>query len=97
MIARLFTLMVKDGEVAEAPAASVTLIVKVDAPWVVGVPEIVTESVVLAPRDNPPGSAPDATDHMNGAAPPEASTAALYAAVILPEGSEVVATDRASE
>jgi hypothetical protein len=69
--------MVNDGEVAEAPAEPVTLIVKVEVPCASGVPVIVTEFPVLAPSVNPPGSAPEATDQVNGPEPPLAFTGAL--------------------
>ena len=46
---------------------SVTLMVKVNVPCAVGVPEIGTEFVVLAPSDKPPGNVPDAMDQVNGA------------------------------
>jgi hypothetical protein len=75
LIARLLTLIDKDAD-AEVPLESVTLIVKLNVPCAVGVPEIRTEFVVLAPRDNPVGRLPDAMDHVNGATPPVASTVA---------------------
>lgn len=37
---------------------------------VVGVPEIVTELVVLEPSDRPDGRVPDATTQVNGLVPP---------------------------
>jgi hypothetical protein len=37
---------------------------------VMGVPEIVTELVVLEPSDSPDGRLPDATDQVNGLVPP---------------------------
>jgi hypothetical protein len=91
LIARLLTLIDKDAE-AEALFESVTLIVKLNVPCAVGVPEMSTELVVLVPRDNPAGRLPDAIDHVNGAAPPVASTVALYAALVLPEARVVVVT-----
>ena len=56
-----------------------------------------TEFVALAPRDKPPGNAPDATDQVNGAVPPVASTVAVYAELMLPEGSDVVVTEGTSD
>ena len=91
VIARLLTLIDKDAE-AEALFESVTLIVKLNVPCAVGVPEMSTEFVVLVPRDNPAGRLPDAMDHVNGATPPVASTVALYAALVLPEARAVVVT-----
>ena len=91
VIARLLTLIDKDAD-AEALFESVTLIVKLNVPCAVGVPEIRTEFVVLAPRDNPAGRLPDAIDHVNGATPPVASTVALYAALVLPEARVAVVT-----
>ena len=93
VIARLLTLIVNVCEVAEAPVESVTLIVKVNVPCADGVPEIVTEFVVLAQRDKPPGSAPDATVQVKGATPPDAVIVALYAPLVLAEGRDVVVTD----
>jgi len=63
LIARLLTLIDKAAD-AEALFESVTLIVKLNVPCVVGVPEIRTEFVVLAPRDKPAGRLPDAMDHV---------------------------------
>jgi hypothetical protein len=90
-IARFPTLIVRDGDVAEAPVESVTLIVKgADRPGVVGVPTMATVFVVLAPRVNPAGRLPLATDQVNGGTPPVAVTTPLYAPLTLPEGSDVV-------
>jgi hypothetical protein len=77
VIARLLTLIDRDGEAAEAPEESVTLRVKVNVPWAVGVPEIDTELDALAASDSPPGSVPDATDQLNVPEPPVASTVAV--------------------
>jgi hypothetical protein len=77
VIARLVMLMVNEGEVADFPAESVTFIVKVEVPREVGVPPIVTELPVLAPKANPLGNVPDATDQVNGATPPVAFTVVL--------------------
>ena len=82
--------MVKGGEVAIAPVESVALMVKVNDPREECVPEIGTEFVVLGARDNPPGSAPEATDHVNGGTPPDALTVPLYGLLVAPEGREVV-------
>ena len=92
-IVRLLTLMVSDDEVEDAPVESVTLTVNVNVPCADGVPEIVTEFVALAARDNPPGSAPDAIDHAKGAIPPDAATVALYAPLVLAEGRDIVVID----
>src|ERR1700722_11699807 len=89
-MARLLTVMVSDGDVAEAPVESLTLIVKVKLPSMSGVPAMGTELLVLAPSDNPPGSAPDATDQANGPTPPVALTVWAYAPLTLPDGSELV-------
>src|SRR5579872_5829509 len=64
--------------------------VNVNVPCAVGVPEIVTELPVLAPRDSPPGRAPDETAQENGDTPPDAVTVALYALLMLPDGRDVV-------
>jgi hypothetical protein len=78
VIWRSLTLMVKDGDVAIAPVESVTLIVNAgESPVTVGVPVMVTEFVVLAPRDSPAGNAPLAMAQVNGGTPPEAFTVAL--------------------
>jgi hypothetical protein len=64
--------------VAVAPFESVTMIVKLESTWAVGVPEIVTERVVLLPSESPAVSEPDPMDHIKGATPPVALTVAVY-------------------
>ena len=88
----MLIVMVKDAD-AEAAVESVTWTVKVEDPSAVGVPEIATELVLLEPRDNPAGSEPDVIDHVNGGTPPDSFTVALYAPLMLPEGSVVVVID----
>ena len=53
---------------------SVTFIVKVDDPAVVGVPEIFPVVVVSV---NPAGKVPDEIDHVRGRLPPAATTLAV--------------------
>jgi hypothetical protein len=65
--------------VAESLAASVTWIVKLDAPSVVGVPEIVTELLVLEPSERPVGRLPVVRLHEKGPLPPLALITALRA------------------
>jgi hypothetical protein len=65
------------GCVATAPVESVTLMVKVEFTSAPGVPEIVTEFVVLLPRDRPVVSDPAEIDHVKGATPPVAATVAV--------------------
>jgi hypothetical protein len=89
-IARLLILIVNDCDVVDAPVESVTLTVKVNRPNVVGVPEIVTVLVVLAPSANPGGRLPEATDHAKFGTPPVRDTVALYAPPVPPEGNDVV-------
>lgn len=83
-------MITSDEETAEAPAESSTLSVNVKTPLAVGVPVIETESPVLELRDRPGGKAPDARDQLKGDTPPDSATVALYAALTLPEGNEVV-------
>jgi len=64
VIARLLIRMLNDEEVADAPAESVTLMVKVNVPCAVGVPEINTELVELDPSESPLGTVPEAIDHV---------------------------------
>ena len=56
--------------VAETPVASTTLKVTGLLPGPVGVPEIVTEFVVLDPMVIPAGSVPEEMLHVNGLVPP---------------------------
>lgn len=92
VIARLVTVIDSDC-VAAAPVESVTFMVKVDVPTVVGVPEIVTELVVLEPNDSPAGSVPEETDQVKGELP-FAFTVALYELLRLAAGKDVVAIDK---
>lgn len=64
-------------ERAEAPVESRTFRVNVKTPLEVGVPLTVTESLVLEPRDNPGGKAPEASDQVKGATPPDSDTVVL--------------------
>jgi hypothetical protein len=64
------------GCVAVAPVESVILIVKFEFVWAVGVPEMLTERVVLEPKDKPGVRDPAEIDHENGAVPPDALTVA---------------------
>jgi hypothetical protein len=57
------------GFVANTPKASVTLIVKLDVPTVVGIPL----NTPAADRLSPFGSVPELTDHVSGAVPPDAA------------------------
>lgn len=68
MIARLVTVIDSDC-VAAAAVASVTFTVNVEVPVLVGVPEMVTELVVLEPNDSPAGSVPDDIDQVKGEVP----------------------------
>ena len=87
----MLTLIVRATEVAGSPSASTTRIVNgAESPVVVGVPVMVTEFVALAPRDRPAGNVPLDTVHVNGGTPPDATTVALYAPLMVPEGSDVV-------
>jgi hypothetical protein len=47
--------------VADRPAPSVIFSVKFEVPWPVGVPETVTELVVLEPKESPAGKLPALT------------------------------------
>lgn len=77
------------GCVPEAPVESVILIVKFEFVCAPGVPDIVTEFVLLAPRDRPVVSDPE-MDHVKGATPPVALTVAVYGLPQLPAGRDVV-------
>ena len=77
--------MVK-GCLENEPFESVTMIVKLESTCAVGVPEIVTEVVVLLPSESPAVSEPDSMDHMNGAEPPLAVTVAVYGLPRFPAG-----------
>lgn len=61
---------IESAFVADAPALSVTLAVKLLVPEVVGVPVIAPVELL---RDNPAGSVPDESDHVSGAVPPVAA------------------------
>ena len=63
--------------VPAAPLESVIWMVKLNVPCAVGVPEMVTEFVVLAPSESPGGSEPAEMDHANGPTPPAALTLLL--------------------
>ncbi|HWF39021.1 MAG TPA: hypothetical protein VG322_10910 [Candidatus Acidoferrales bacterium] len=89
MIARVVTVIDSDCVAAE-PVESVTFTVNVEVPALVGVPEMVTELVVLEPKDSPAGSVPAEMDQVKGELP-FALTVALYETFRLAVGSEVVA------
>src|SRR5690242_11286742 len=78
-----------NGLVAEAPALSVTRIVKVEVPFAVGVPTIVPPL-----NDKPGGSGPCATAQVYGATPPAAASACEYTLLTAPcgKGDGVVIT-----
>lgn len=78
--------------VAEVPFESFTMMVKVELTCAVGVPEIVTERVVLLPSESPAVSEPDAMDHIRGGTPPVALTVAVYALPRFPAGRLVDVT-----
>ena len=61
--------MIDSDCVAAELVASVTFTVNVDVPALVGVPEMVTELVVLEPNDNPVGSVPEEIDQVKGEDP----------------------------
>lgn len=63
------TVMVSDW-LDDAPVASTTLIVTKLLPGPVGVPEIVTELVVLDANVSPSGRVPAETLHLKGLLPP---------------------------
>lgn len=68
VIARLVTVIENDC-VAEAFVESVTSTVNVEVPVLVGVPEMVTELLVLEPKDSPAGNVPEEMDQVNGEDP----------------------------
>ena len=70
---------------------SVTFIVKVEAPAVVGVPEIFP---VVVANVNPAGKVPEEIDHVSGSEPPVATTVVVYGTPTVPAGNEVVVIDR---
>jgi hypothetical protein len=79
-----------DWLVADAPALSTTLIVKLDGPGVVGVPLI---TPVIESRLSPAGREPvsgNPTNHVNGTVPPLVAIGREYTAFAVPPGSEVV-------
>jgi hypothetical protein len=78
--------------VAEVPFESVTMMVKLELTCAVGVPEIVTERVVLLPSESPAVSEPDAMDHIKGGVPPVAFAVAVYALPKFPAGRLVDVT-----
>ncbi len=68
VIARLVTVIDSDCVAAE-PVESVTFMVNVEVPVLVGVPEMVTELVVLEPNDIPAGNVPEEIDQVKGPVP----------------------------
>ena len=68
------------------PFESVTMMVKLESTWAVGVPATVTERVVPLPSESPAVSEPDSMDHMKGAEPPVAVTVAVYGLPRFPPG-----------
>src|SRR3954449_5657055 len=73
--------------VAVAPQASVTVRPKVAEPIVVGCPEMVP---LMGSRLRPPGSAPDAIDHILAPAPPWVARICEYVVPMPASGSEAV-------
>ena len=73
----MVTVIVRPEDVAEAPSASVTLIVTaaVPASETPGVPARVTESELLEFKVTQAG--PETIDQLNGATPPDSFTVAL--------------------
>ena len=63
-------MVIESAALIEAELLSVTLMVKLEDPAVVGVPEIVPPE-----RVRPAGSDPPATDHIYGGVPPVAVSA----------------------
>ena len=63
--------------VPKAPVKSVIWIVKLKVPCAPGVPEMVTEFVVLALRERPVGNAPEEIDQEKGPTPPTEVTVLL--------------------
>jgi hypothetical protein len=59
------------------PAESVTVMVKVKLPTVVGLPVICTLFVVLEDNESPGGKVPEVTAQESGSNPPVAVTVAL--------------------
>jgi hypothetical protein len=79
-------LIIKESDAVDvAEALSVTLIVKLDDPGVVGAPEMIP-----AERLSPAGSDPVATDHVYGGVPPVAFSACEYTTPTMPAGNEDV-------
>jgi hypothetical protein len=72
------------------PAVSVSFIVKLNEPAVVGVPEIVMGLPVVPLRDVPFGNVPEEMDHVYGDTPPEAVHEPEKGTVTSPLGDEVV-------
>jgi hypothetical protein len=83
---------IENGWVASAPAASVTLTVKVKLPLTVGIPEMTP--AVLIP--SPVGMAPEVIDQAKGVVPPIVPTVWLYPMFCMPFGREVVVIPRVS-
>jgi hypothetical protein len=69
------------GEVFEVAVESVTWMVRLELPEVVGVPAISPVDVL---RDNPAGRLPLAIDQVYGAVPPPAVSDELYAPPTMP-------------
>jgi hypothetical protein len=76
VIVRFVTVMLSCW-VAETPAESVTLIVKVEVPSEVGVPEMLTALVVLLLSVSPAGKLPEEIAQVNGDEVPLELTVAL--------------------
>ena len=72
--ASVLTTILSGPDVLEVPVTSVTVMVKVEFPAVVGWPVMFTVSVVLGASESPAGKLPDAIVHANGGTPPVAVT-----------------------
>src|ERR1700678_94261 len=88
--ASVLTTIFSGPEVLEAPVASVTVTVNVEFPDAVGLPVMLTVSVVLDAKERPAGKLPDAIVHDNGGTPPVAVTGSLYDSFRVADGSDVV-------
>ena len=87
LAAAIVMLKLAEAVVAGEPE-SVTFIVKLKVPAVVGVPEIVP----VADRVRPPGKAPELMLQLYGVVPPVAASVVEYAVPTCPEETELVVT-----
>lgn len=89
VIARSVTVIARPEDVADAPSASVTLIVTAAVvSEALGVPVRLTELELLEFKVSQAG--PETMDQVNGAIPPDSFTVASYAAPIVAAGRDVV-------